>query len=247
MQLSSLFHVRYRRFGFSVSDTFLSAEAKSHAAINYYIQSPENFSGALNEFHTLLVDLAQQEDAIWKGIYHRTRSEISSFIRNQEFEHKVITRLSSSELTGFIRLFNTFANVKHIRKAEAFRLRAYYRKGLLALSYIRQGGHFLCINFYRVNTARATNLYSFNLMHTRPAFNGSHYGRAHRALHWLDILFFKKLGVACYDFCGWYDGKEDRQLLNINKFKEQFGGHKVREYSGVVYHHPLLKLMKKLR
>lgn len=247
MQLSPLFHVRYKRFGFSVHDRFLSSATEQDADIQYYIQSPDNVSNALNVFYTLLIDLAQDEETIRKGIYHRTRSEIMSFIRNQEFEHKVITNPTAAELNDFMNLFNEFAMAKRIRKAESFRLKAYRHHGLLALSYIRQNGYYLCINFYRVNIQRATNLYSFNLKHTRPAFNASHYGRGHRALHWLDILFFKKQGVAYYDFCGWYDGSEDQELLNINRFKEQFTTYKVKEYSGVIYRHPFLKFMKKLR
>jgi hypothetical protein len=57
---------------------------------------------------------------------------------------------------------------------------------------------------------------------------------------------FKKAGVKVYDFCGWYSGKNDKTLLNINKFKEQFTNYKVKEYSGVIYGNKLLKIIKQL-
>jgi hypothetical protein len=66
-------------------------------------------------------------------------------------------------------------------------------------------------------------------------------------LHWLDLVEFKKLGVQYYDFCGWYAGETDEALLNVNKFKEQFTRNKVKEYTGVIYSNPLLKLLLRFR
>jgi len=66
-------------------------------------------------------------------------------------------------------------------------------------------------------------------------------------LHWLDIIEFKNNGADIYDLCGWYSGTEDKALLNINKFKEQFSQNKVKEYSGVIYNNKLLAFLKKLK
>jgi hypothetical protein len=60
------------------------------------------------------------------------------------------------------------------------------------------------------------------------------------------MLEFKKAGVNYYDFCGWYAGKDDKDLLNINTFKEQFTRNIIKEYSGVIYRNPLLKTMKSI-
>ncbi len=247
MQLSQLFHVKYKRLFFTVNDRFMSKEHNLDADINYFIQCPVNSDNKLNEFYTLLIDLRETKEEIWKKIYHRTRSEINSFINNQTFEQVVLFHLSDRDLTAFIELFDKFAAVRDIRRAEAFRLKAYNDSGILAVSYIKQNGAYLCINFYRLTKQRATNLYSFTLKHSSSSFNNSQYGRAHKALHWMDIVRFKEEGVEHYDFCGWYDGKDDQALLNINKFKEQFTSNKVKEYSGVIYNHWLLKLLKKWR
>jgi lipid II:glycine glycyltransferase (peptidoglycan interpeptide bridge formation enzyme) len=59
-------------------------------------------------------------------------------------------------------------------------------------------------------------------------------GRANRLLHWEDIRFFKEMGLSCYDFGGWYGGREDVEKLAINQFKESFGGEKQREYTYIV-------------
>lgn len=248
MQLQNLTHVSYKRFLFRVNDYFLTHDVSLNAGINYCIQCPENVNNELEEFYTLLIDLKQPEGAIWDTIYERTQTEITSFTQNQDFEHHIVFNLLPAELEKFAELYNTFARHKNIRPAELYRLKAYNDRGILAVSWIRQNGHFICINFYRVTTQRATNLYSFHLKHQlAELFTGSHYGRAHRALHWFDIKEFKKAGVNFYDFCGWYPGTENAGLLNINKFKEQFAALKVKEYSGVIYKNKLLKLLKRLK
>lgn len=248
MKLAKLTHVRYRRLFFSVNDYFLSRHVSLDAGINYCIQCPENVNGQLEEFYTLLIDLKQTETTIWDAIYQRTQSEIASFTANQDFEHSVLVNLSREDLQKFMELYDVFARHKNIRSAERFRLRAYNREGILAVSYIKQNGYFVCINFYRITAQRATNLYSFQLKHQLGnRFTGSHFGRAHRALHWLDIKAFKDWGVEFYDFCGWYSGKDNQELLNINQFKEQFTSLKVKEYSGVIYKNKLLSLLKRMK
>ena len=193
-----------------------------------------------------MIDLSQPLEQIRADIYHRTLSEINSFISNQDFEHKVIYQPSETDLKQFTRLFNDFAAGKKIRKAEAYRLKAYRQHGILAISYIKQNGNILFINFYRLTKQRAANIHSFAVKDPAQSLNNSQLGRAHRALHWLDLLEFKKAGALYYDFCGWYEGSEDAALLNVNKFKEQFTKNKLKEYSGVIYKSTLLRLLLKL-
>lgn len=57
-------------------------------------------------------------------------------------------------------------------------------------------------------------------------------GRANRWLHWKALLRFKASGHTCYDWGGWYDGTDDDARLNINRFKEGFGGEKQLTYNG---------------
>ena len=55
-------------------------------------------------------------------------------------------------------------------------------------------------------------------------------GRANRALHFEDMAALRALGIRWYDFGGWYPGTDDPKRININKFKEGFGGRVVREF-----------------
>lgn len=248
MKVLAITEIQYRRFVFKAKDNFLTNIFNTKASINYFIQCPVNFKNQLSEFYTLLIDLKQPLTTIWSGIYHRTQSEIKSFENNQNFEHKILSQISKRELNNFIAMFNKFAKTKNIRVAESFRLNAYRKYGILAISYIKQNEDFICINIYRLTKERATNLYSFHLKHElNDKYNSSYFGRAHRTLHWMDIKEFKKININFYDFCGWYPGTQGKALLNINAFKEQFTSHKVLEYSGVIYNNWFLRLLQKLR
>jgi hypothetical protein len=245
-QLKDICHIKYKRLIFSVNDNFLTNEVLLNADINYCIQVPEKVHSSLYEFYTLLVDLEASEETIWNNIYHRTRDEINSFSNNQQFEYDVIFDLSLQQFNEFVSLYNKFAKLKGILNAERFRLKTYWENGIFAVSFIKQGNDYLCINFYRITKERASNLYTFNLKHLHKGnLSSSHFGRAHKALHWLDIKTFKKLGAANYDFCGWYHGTSDEQLLSINKFKEQFCTNRIKEYSGVIYSSRILKFLKR--
>lgn len=245
MKAQKINSVTYRRYFFSVKDTFLLTAETFDASLNYFFQSPVNINNSLNEFYTLLIDLHQTQEEIFKTIYERTQSEITSFLKNNVYSYEIKINLSRSELNEIISQFNTFAIQKNIRKAEVERLKAYNEKGILAVSKITVDSKTTWINIYRFTTDRATNLYSFSAETTH--ITNSVLGKAHRALHWLDILELKKAGVNFYDLCGWYNGSTNQELLNINKFKEQFSQNKVKEYSGVIYKNFLLSLFKKFK
>lgn len=49
-------------------------------------------------------------------------------------------------------------------------------------------------------------------------------GRANRFLYYSEMLFLKERDFGVYDFGGWYAGSTDKKRLQINNFKEGFGG-----------------------
>lgn len=245
MKVQKINTVNYKRLFWSVQDNFLSNNNLLNAGINYFFQYNLNINNCLNEFYTLIIDLKKTEKEIWENIYHRTQTEIRSFLNNTKYNYSIKNNLSNNELNELVEQFNAFANKKNIRKAEKERLIAYNTQGILAVSKILIESKIIWINFYRFTNERATNLYSFSA--STENINASLTGRAHRTLHWLDIIEFKNANIDLYDFCGWYNGSTDNELLNINKFKEQFTQTKIKEYSGVIYKNKLLAFLKKLR
>jgi hypothetical protein len=47
---------------------------------------------------------------------------------------------------------------------------------------------------------------------------------------------FRSLGLALYDLGGWYAGTSNSTLLQLNSFKEQFGGEVVMEWNSYSSH-----------
>jgi hypothetical protein len=45
------------------------------------------------------------------------------------------------------------------------------------------------------------------------------------------MLRLRELGFTSYDFGGWYSGQDDEAKLNINRFKEGFGGQVATQYN----------------
>ena len=245
MKVQKINTVSYKRLFWTVKDNFLFNNIELDADVNYFFQYNLNIKNALNEFYTLLIDLKKSEKEIWENIYHRTQTEIQSFLNNTEYIYSIKNNLPEIELNVLINQFNAFASNKNIRKAEKERLIEYNKQGILAVSKIVIESKIVWINIYRFTNDRATNLSSFGPSSNN--INSSLIGKAHRALHWLDILEFKKINVDMYDFCGWYNGTTDKELLNINKFKGQFTQNKIKEYSGVIYKNKLLAFLKKLK
>ena len=75
-------------------------------------------------------------------------------------------------------------------------------------------------------------------------------GRANRFLFWSDLLRFKEDGLCVYDFGGWYGGDSDQHLLNINRFKEGFGGQVIKYFKvekGITWKGRLASWVKNIR
>ena len=102
------------------------------------------------------------------------------------------------------------------------------------LSCVDKDGTALGWHAYYVDTQRVVLLYSMASQRLcSDATQRQVIGRANRYLHWQDILKFKAEGLSVYDFGGWYDGKEDKGLLQINQFKEEFGGSNIEVYNSM--------------
>ena len=104
--------------------------------------------------------------------------------------------------------------------------------GSLVLSKVdSEDGNTLIWHSYYCRDNRVHLLQSASVRHETDTNFNSMIGRGNRYHHWEDILTFKNLGIAIYDFGGWYAGNTDKQKLGINQFKEKFGGEIVRSFN----------------
>jgi hypothetical protein len=198
-----------------------------------FFQHSEPLADAFcREFYSIVLDLRRDETALFSKMKRKTRYEIRRAKMSDQFVYQVANGEDSAVLSEFIDNHDQFAAHKGQAKINHLWVSTVAAGGLLKISRIQDHtGRTLVWHAYHIGFERATLLYSASIL--RPESDGNlrtRVGRANRYHHWQDILHFKQLGLTIYDFGGWYEKKEDRARLNINKFKEGFGGDIVKTY-----------------
>ncbi len=191
-----------------------------------YHQAPCPIPGAVcTPFYTLLLDLRPAEDELWNKVRKEVRYEVRRAQKADELTCGEWDRLSPFVLERFVAFYNAFALQRGLAPQDVPRLHRLAAAGALDISWVERGAEPLVYHAHLVTARRPRLLHSASLFRDRSesAFR-SLVGRSNRFLHWRDILRFKAAGMVAYDFGGWYEGKDDAERLQINKFKEGFGG-----------------------
>jgi len=195
---------------------------------------------SIEELYTLIIDLSSDPETLLNDVAKNTKYEIK---RARERDNLTIQNLLSAgekndaALNEYIEFFNGFADLKKRNAITVGELAQFYNSGNLEIRSIidLETSEPVSMHAYIISDGRA------RLLQSSSHFRGSNdpeyrkkTGRANRLLHWEDILYYKKIGLAYYDFGGWYCGSDDLEKLSINQFKEAFGGQKLREFSCIV-------------
>jgi hypothetical protein len=182
---------------------------------------------------TRIIDLTSDLDSILAGFTKGTRYEIKRASQRDGTEALIPQSPSGRELGEFINHYDRFAASKGVAKIRREQLYALADAGKLALSVARGADNsILAAHAYVVTLSRARLTHSASLFRAEPdSAARAQVGRANRFLHWNDLVAFHAMGVKCYDFGGWYQGSRDMALLNINAFKQEFGGRVVKEWN----------------
>ena len=182
-----------------------------------------------SDFYTLHLDLTPDAETLWAGISKDCRNKIHRAERDGLVEKHWSP--ASGALDEFIEVFDRFADSKGIPPAPRDRLRRLDDAGVLDVSAALSEGTPLVWRCHMRAAGRARALYKASLYRSVTESSvRSRMGRASRYLQWQDILYYQRLGMRLYDFGGWYHGHTDSDLLRINNFKAEFGGHLVREF-----------------
>jgi hypothetical protein len=198
-----------------------------------FFQYSEPLANAFcREFYSIVLNLQPNKGDLFSKMKRNTRYEIRRAELSDQFLYQVANGEDSALLSEFIDNHDQFAAHKAQAKINHLWVSTIAAAGLLQISRVQDPvGRTLVWHAYHIGDERATLLYSASIL--RPESDGNlrtRVGRANRYHHWQDILHFKELGLTIYDFGGWYEKKEDRARLNINKFKEGFGGDIVKTY-----------------
>jgi hypothetical protein len=136
-------------------------------------------------------------------------------------------------LDSFEETYKRFATIKGLAPLDRPFLDQMAKEGFLELSLAKApGGEPLAYHVYYCDGDRSCLLHAVSLYQTLTnSATRNAMGRANRYLFWCDILRHRARALKAFDFGGWYPGTTDQGLLDINRFKEEFGGNVVREYN----------------
>jgi hypothetical protein len=224
--------------GFLVIDEVWSdveiADPNADIVMRHQIACPPPGSVA-RIFHTLIIDLTMSEETLWKGLKKTVRQNIRRAER--ECVHVALDRQGDrAAMVEFERAYERLQARKSIYPLNKERFLTFAKRGRSNLSISEtEGGETLSWHAYFVQNETARLLYSVTSFSQddspdRRAF----IGRANQLHHWQDILQFRARGCKCLDLNGWYAGSTNRALLEINRFKEGFGGYLETSYNTMI-------------
>ncbi len=224
--------ITYTKSGVRIAEVFFDEPAQPPSVdVVRYQQSSEEQSGTHGEeFHTIEIDLAQTEDEILSQMHSGMRQRVRRSLKEEFIYDHSMGNLAW--LDEFLAFWLGFAAVKHLPPANRVRLTALARAGMLDLTRVRdEFGDVLVWHIYMKANGRARLIHSASQFRGRESTDRNRISMANLFLHWRDIVRLKAEGVDVYDLGGWYAGQTDAALLNINRFKEGFGGRIVRSYN----------------
>jgi len=177
-------------------------------------------------FNTMLFDLSRTEEQLLDGMNRTTGREIRRARDTDGIQTSFIMEPTREDIQAFKHFYDRQADRAARTQLGSGEMEMLRREGLLSLSRAEAPDGRVLVwraNLCYPKRRRVRGLYGVSAQDPDPAARKLA-GRANRYLHFEEMRFFKARGYAVYDFGGWYVGSEDAKRLNINGFKEGFGG-----------------------
>ena len=184
-------------------------------------------------FYTIVLDLRESSEALLGAMSKSALYKIRRAGARDRVQCECQGRAGLEELDSFAQTYAVFAAIKGLEPLDRPLLTQLAKDGRLEVSVVKDAlGKALVHHVYYRDDRRSCMMHSVSL-HEMLADSGARnaMGRANRFLFWQDILRHKAQGLETFDFGGWYPGQADQALLDINRFKEEFGGRIALEYN----------------
>jgi len=225
--------------GVKISDIFFADTIDNQATpspILFFVQAATKHP-TLTPFNTLAVDLTASVEEISSPISRNTRYKINRAER-EGLTPRIIQDPNETDASLYARFYDTFARSKGLPPCNEAKLRALCSSSGLILSSVSDAqGALLASHAYVKDTSlgRVRLLYSAsNFRALSDSSERNKIGRANRLLHWYEILTLKQLGFRLYDLGGLPVNSQDKAKNDIARFKLEFGGKPLTEYSGLM-------------
>jgi hypothetical protein len=227
------------KFGIPIGDVFFAPatfKPSRDATVWFVIQAAKQAKN-LYPFKTQVINLLEDVGVIFSKLSSNTRYKIKRAER-EGITPSITLSPSSNELEAYADFYDEFAKQKNLPPCNRTKLSALNLKGgILLSSATRNNGDVLSSHAYVKDeeSRRVRLLYSAS--HFRGLDDSSErnlVGRANRLLHWHEIQALKDARFSHYDLGGLPMNDADIEKNAIARFKLEFGGEQVIEYSGFV-------------
>lgn len=247
--------INRKKFGINIQEVYFSESNCTTTTCDLEVSFCMNAAGKNStKALTSLINLAADESIILSRFRRNYRREINGFHKSTDFKFEFITDPTLEQISEFCVVYDEFSAEKGLGVCNQEKLIFFAEQKALVLSYIRSAASddLLCQHAYICNDERTRLLYSVSNFRffLENSAQRNQIGKAHRFLHWSDILNFKKIGYKIYDLGG-LAKEQASDLQSINHFKEGFGGELHSEYVNFTPHTlkgrmAMYYLMKKL-
>jgi hypothetical protein len=221
--------IAFRRRGITIGEAYFVDEAPADIERVDLLRVVGAFSptdAGSRQLHTLVVDLAADEEAIFEQMSKDTRSKIRRAMQKDPLTAAAATEPSAADVDEFADFYDRFAAAQSVSGAFRPRLYALAESGNLVITAVSDDdGQVLVRHAYVAARGRGFMLYSGSVL-DQSGDSGVRnlIGRANRLLHWHDIRLFKERGFDLYDFGGLDVTGRSEKTAGIARFKQGFGG-----------------------
>jgi len=202
--------------------------------IAIYRQRDNPVEGARNErFVSLKTALDVPENAIMSAFGRECRYQIRRADNVRDGLSHEFLRDPADRLAAFGDFYDACLGAT-VPPCDMQWLTAAHRAGQLALSAAVREGKRLVWHAYMVSGKTAHLMFSASSFRDHAGSMRALVGRANRWLHWRGMLQLRELGLTHYDWGGLFEYESSTGRVGINRFKEDFGGHRVCTYNCVL-------------
>lgn len=235
-------NIRWKKYIFKVNEIYGNSEEKAvfkKADIHAYFQQSKPV-GFINRFTIhrqtlhLCIDLCKSEETLLKEMNQTTRYKVRRAERdNVKVAH--VEKPNINDVKAFAHFYNSFAKAKGIKDCKLEKMIALMKNQMLLISYVyHEAGTPIAASATIANNGTAIGLYGASARFKHKDISGQFISRANRYLHWIEMIYFKRLGYQTFDLMGLTMNKSNTDHQKINGYKRGFGGEERVQYQSFI-------------
>ncbi len=193
---------------------------------------------------TLINDLTKSEEEIKQQFTSTLKNEINKVKKNFEIQIK----LNGITIDNFLEFYNRqFAKAKNLPYLKKYQLEKFKNNIFFISGYFKNELTNIQVYINDEEQKIVRLLYSVSIIHIIEDNKKKNIiGWINKALHFETMRYFKRLGYKEFDWGGYGNDENNKIISGIDKFKDSFGGKKIKLYDYYSIPYCILSKFKEL-